>query len=271
MRELNWREITSRDNPHFKALKKLASSARERRKCQQTLLEGMHLLTAYCAAEGRAGQMPQEVIVSARGLQKPEIADWLQAHTDVKTLMLPDALHDELAATETPSGVLACIATPEPESAPLLTVNTLILDGIQDPGNVGTLLRTAAAAGFRQVLLSEDCAAVWSPKVLRSGQGAHFVLDCHEGVDLAVFMTRFQGTTLVTALDGAISLYEAQWETPVAWVLGSEGQGVRPALQQLARQRIKIPMPGQVESLNVGAAAAVCLFETLRRQLRRQL
>jgi TrmH family RNA methyltransferase len=102
---------------------------------------------------------------------------------------------------------------------------------------------------------------------LRAGQGAHFALAIHEDVDLASFMAEYQGTTAVTTLDDATSLYEACWDGPLAWVFGAEGQGVRPELLAAARLRIRIPMPGAVESLNVAAAAAICLFEALRRKL----
>jgi TrmH family RNA methyltransferase len=103
--------------------------------------------------------------------------------------------------------------------------------------------------------------------VLRAGQGAHFALAIHEDADLGAFMADYRGTTAVTCLDDATPLYDASWEGSLAWVFGAEGQGVSPELVAAARLRIKIPMPGAVESLNVAAAAAVCLFEALRRKL----
>ena len=138
---------------------------------------------------------------------------------------------------------------------------------VQDPGNVGAILRTAAAAGVGQALLGPGCAAAWSPKVLRAGQGAHFALAIHEDADLGAFMADYRGTTAVTCLDGATPLYAATWNGPLAWVFGAEGQGVRRELIDAAGLRIRIPMPGAVESLNVGAAAAICLFESVRRRL----
>jgi TrmH family RNA methyltransferase len=116
-------------------------------------------------------------------------------------------------------------------------------------------------------LLGPGCAAAWSPKVLRAGQGAHFVLAIHEDADLGAFMAGYRGTTAATCLDDATPLYEARWEGPLAWIFGAEGQGVRAELLEAARLRVRIPMPGAVESLNVAAAAAVCLFEALRRKL----
>ena len=138
---------------------------------------------------------------------------------------------------------------------------------LTDPSDRGTLLRTAAAAGIGQALLSPGCAAAWSPKVLRAGQGAHFALAIHEECDLLGFMAGFEGTTAVTCLEGATSLYAAKLDGPIAWVFGAEGQGVRTELIEAAGLRVKIPMPGAVESLNVAAAAAVCLFEMVRRRV----
>lgn len=252
--------IQSRDNAFFKQLKKLAESGRERRKAGQTVLDGVHLVEAYEKAFGRLDTL----VVAESALTGGEVADYA-AGRDV--VALADALMRDLGLVDTPSGLLAVAPIPATGGTPDLAVDAILLDGVQDPGNVGTLLRTAAAAGIGQALLSPGCAAAWSPKVLRAGQGAHFALRIHEDVDLEAFALAYAGTLAVTTLEGSVSLYEARWDGPLAWVFGAEGLGVRPALQQLAGLRIRIPMPGAVESLNVGAAAAVCLFEALRRRL----
>ena len=252
--------IQSRDNPFFKGLKRLAESGRERRKTGQTLLDGIHLVTAYEAAHGRV----EHLIVAESALTAGEIADYVAGR---EPIVLADALMRDLGLVETPSGLLALVRTPKSNATVHYQKEAILLDGIQDPGNVGTLLRTAAAAGIKQALLSPGCASAWSPKVLRAGQGAHFSLVIHEEADLPGFMEAYCGTTAVTCLDGATSLYEARWHGPVAWIFGAEGQGVSPALIAAARLKIKIPMPGAVESLNVAAAAAICLFETVRRKL----
>ena len=252
--------IQSRDNPFFKSLKRLAESGRERRKTGRTLLDGVHLVAAYEQACGPV----ETLIVGESARAGGEIATYVAGR---ETIVLADALLRDLGLVDTPSGLLAVAAMPTATVAVDPGTEADLLDGVQDPGNVGTLLRTAAAAGFRQALLSPGCASAWSPKVLRAGQGAHFALAIHEDVDLAAFMADYRGTTAVTCLDGATSLYEARWEGPLAWVFGAEGQGVRPELIGEARLKIRIPMPGAVESLNVGAAAAVCLFEAVRRRL----
>lgn len=253
------KQIQSRDNAFFKALKRMAESGRERRKTGKTLLDGVHLVEAYEAAFGRVDSL----IVAESALTGGEIATFA-AGRDV--VLLADALMRDLGLVETPSGLLAVVDTPKAKAAVDLDNEAILLDGVQDPGNLGTLLRTAAAAGIKQALLSPGCAAAWSPKVLRAGQGAHFVLSIHEEADLAGFMTDYRGTTAVTCLDGSTSLYDADWQGPLAWVFGAEGLGVSPALIAAARLRIRIPMPGAVESLNVAAAAAICLFEALRRK-----
>jgi len=252
--------IQSRDNPFYKSLKRLAESGRERRKSGLTLLDGVHLVEAYEAFHGTV-----ETLIVGQGAQATsEIASYVAGRDHV---VLADALLRELGLVDTPSGLLAVAAMPSAKATIHLDQDAVLLDGVQDPGNVGTLLRTAAAAGLQQVLLSSGCASAWSPKVLRAGQGAQFVLAIHEDVDLAAFMADYAGMTAVTCLEGATSLFEAQWRGPLAWVFGAEGLGVRPELIEAARLKVKIPMPGAVESLNVGAAAAVCLFEALRRKL----
>lgn len=252
--------IQSRDNAFFKQLKRLAESGRERRKSGRTLLDGVHLVEAYEAVHG-----PAETLIAAEAaLAGGEIAAFV-AGRDI--VVLSDALMRDLGLVDTPSGLLAVVAIPAGPAVADAGADAVLLDGVQDPGNVGTLLRTAAAAGIKQVLLSPGCAAAWSPKVLRAGQGAHFVLAIQEDVDLAAFIAGYRGTVAVTCLEQSTSLYDARWQGPLAWVFGAEGQGVRRELSDLAGLRIRIPMPGAVESLNVGAAAAICLFEAVRRKL----
>lgn len=251
--------IQSRDNPFFKQLKRLSESGRERRKAGLTILDGVHLVESYEQAIGPVDTL----VVSESALQVGEIARFVEGRDGV---VLSDALLREIAPVETPSGLLAVAAIPSATAAVHGQKDAILLDGVQDPGNVGTLLRTAAAAGITQAVLSSGCASAWSPKVLRAGQGAHFFLAIHESADLSEFISAYEGITAVTCLDGASSLYDTVWDRPVAWIFGAEGQGVRRKLIDAADLRIKIPMPGAVESLNVGAAAAVCLFEAVRRK-----
>jgi TrmH family RNA methyltransferase len=257
--------ILSRENPAFKAWKKLAQSERERKKQGKILIEGAHLVESWRVAHG----MPRCLLASKNGMARAEITGWLAAgeRQGVECVVLAEALFAELADTKTPGGLLAVVELPPAATLPALDADSLLLDGVQDPGNLGALLRTAAAAGFAQILLSANCASAFSPKALRAGQGAQFQLQTHEAVDLLAFLRAFQGCTLATALQDAESLYTVDLrQKPVAWVFGAEGQGVCPDVLAATQRRVHIPMPGakSVESLNVAAAAAVCLFETLR-------
>ena len=227
------------------------------------LLDGMHLIEAYRRYCGE----PDEVLVGDGSATRPEIARYLETAAAVTTVtVLSDPLFAALATVDTPSGIMAAVALPQPARVLDHDADAVLLDGLQDPGNVGSILRSAAAAGFRQVLLSADCAQVWSPKVLRAAMGAHFQIDLHESADLADFLAAYRGQAVATSLAASRSLYEAELRAAVAWVFGSEGSGVRPSLLAATRQHLRIPMPGGSESLNVAAAAAICLFETVRRR-----
>lgn len=258
------REILSADNAAYRHLKRLCQSSRERRKSGQSVLDGMHLIGAY---QERLGPV-SEVYVSEGALLRPEISQFLALHPELRQTRLAEKLFVDLGLVDSPTGILALIPTPAPTAGvfPDCRADAVLLDGVQDPGNLGSILRSAAAAGFRQVLLSQDCAQAWSPKVLRAGQGAHFQTTILENQDLCAFLASYAGKAAVTVLGARTSLFDADLAGPVAWVFGSEGQGVRPAVQALADTPLAIPMPGGSESLNVAAAAAVCLFETVRQR-----
>lgn len=258
------RQIASRDNAYFKDLRKLCQSGRERRKSGRVVLDGMHLIEAYHQHLGR----PQEVVVSKSGSLRPEISGYLaNGLLESSVAVFEDALFDELASVEAPTGIIAVVEQPRCQHGMDQQADAVLLDGVQDPGNLGSMLRSAAAAGFRQVLLSADCAHAWSPKVLRSGMGAHFLLDIHERCDLPAFLGGYRGQSVSTELNASDSLYTIRFGNPVAWVFGSEGQGVRTHVAEAVTSRVLIPMPGKTESLNVAAAAAICLFETVRQRL----
>jgi TrmH family RNA methyltransferase len=256
------KQIASRDNAHYKALLRLAHSGRERRRSGLTLLDGVHLAQSWEAAHGK----PQEYIVSEAAADKPEIAALLEGHPTVPLTRIANGLFAELSPVETPSGLLTLVESPLAPAQPLDNVDSVLLDGVQDPGNVGSILRSAAAAGVRQVLLGANCAQAWSPRVLRAGMGAHFALAIHEAADLGDFLENFSGTSVVTQLQAGGELFTAPLRPPLAWVFGSEGQGVHADLAARATLRLRIPMPGTAESLNVAAAAAICLFEGVRRR-----
>lgn len=257
---MNEHAVTSRDNPVFKRLKKLADSARARREARMTLLDGEHLLTAYLEAGGRP-----HTVARAASSDAAKLAPVLARCADARRLVLPDALFGALSPVATPSGLLAEAAWLDPPAA-AGTPLAVVLEDIQDPGNLGAMLRTAAAAGATRAVLSSGCHDPWSPKALRGGQGAQFVLPLDTGVDLPAWLAAFEGDSFALALGEADNLYARSLTGPIALVVGNEGAGLSPAVRMAARARIGIPMPGRVESLNAAAALAVAVFEATRQR-----
>lgn len=254
--------LSSRDNPTVKHLHALASTARERRKHGQTLLDGAHLVQVAL----ERGAPLALLVLSESGLAQPELAALVARCAHIEQILLPDALFAHVSPVDSPSGILAVLPLPAAPAEGPLGQTCVLLDGVQDPGNLGTILRTAAAVGVDEVLLTPGCAQAWSPRVLRAGMGAHFGLAIHEGVDAAQRLADFSGLILAADLRDAVDLYDLDLRGPVVWLMGSEGQGLSAPVAALANRKVMIPMPGGMESLNVGVAAAVCLFEQLRQR-----
>lgn len=255
------KHITSQVNPFYKELLKLASSARQRGKAGQTLLDGVHLLAAYVAS----GKQPLHLILTGSALHDAEINALLKELPEVPQTQLNDSLFAGLSELKTVSGVLALIPIPLPEPQPQMGNFSLLLENIQDPGNLGSMLRSAAAAGCDAVILSKGCADAWSPKVLRAAMGGHFVLNLCEQADLPGVTKKFDGTIYAAALGSNTTLYETRLTGKIAIAIGNEGAGLSQSLLKLAKSII-IPMPGKIESLNAAAAAAICLFEAVRQR-----
>ena len=254
--------ISSRENAQFKEWLKLTESARQRRKLGLTLLDGTHLLDAAL----QCGAVPDQVIVTEAGLRDAEVAALLQRLPDTPVVCIGEALFAELSELKTVTGILSLCAIPSPKTAAAHSRFALLLEEIQDPGNLGSMLRSAAAAGCDAVFLSKGCADAWSPKVLRAAMGGHYVLSIHEHADLMAVAAALPGTLYAAALQSEANLYRCDLHMPVAFAVGNEGAGLSDALQAQAMP-VRIPMPGQVESLNAAAAAAICLFEAVRQNL----
>jgi RNA methyltransferase, TrmH family len=193
------------------------------------------------------------------------LAGWCNRLPNALPCVLPNALFKTLTPVETPSGILALIEIPQPDAV-LQGDCMVLLENIQDPGNLGALLRVAAAAGADSVHLSHGCSEAWSPKCLRGGQGAHFQLAIHEQVDLPELVQSFAAPVYAASLGASVPLYDLDLSGRVGFAFGNEGVGLSPQLCAAAQPFI-IPMPGSVESLNVATAAAVCLFERVRQRL----
>ena len=255
--------IASRDNAAYKAMARLVTNASERKKRGLAILDGAHLLAAFLDAGGK----PVEVMASKAGLADPECAALVERSRPAPVTLLADSLFDSLSSVESPTGIIACVEVPAPRPAPADARMVLLLEDIQDPGNVGTLLRSAAAAGADHVLLSPSCAFAWSPKVLRAAMGAHFATNVVERADLAAYLAIFRGASVALAGEAPQSLYDLDLSGPVAVVVGNEGSGISQALQRAARSRARIPMAGGMESLNAAAAGTIALFEASRQRL----
>lgn len=256
------KRISSRENPGFRKLLALHESAAARREQGRALLEGIHLVAACL----EAGGVPETVVVSESAQDNAEVAALLHELDGAETLLLPDRLFERIAQVSAPVGMAAVIAIPVPAPGPAPELGVLLED-IQDPGNVGTILRSAAAAGAQAAWLSRGCADPWSPRVLRAAMGAHFRLALQAGADLAAVARAFRGRVVATVPRDGRSLYECRLTGPLALVLGSEGSGVSASLLAETDEMISIPMAPGAESLNAAAAAAVCLFEVVRQKL----
>ncbi|TCT10064.1 TrmH family RNA methyltransferase [Paralcaligenes ureilyticus] len=254
------KHISSRDNPLYKRLARLGDGKRD----GHTMLEGIHVCQTWVDRYG----MPELALFDGERLaQNAELGALAQALGSRVALSCDSRLMRNLSQVEHGQGVCFLVSVPEPLRPASVAESCLWLDRVQDPGNVGTLLRTAAAAGIHHVYLSEGSAAAWSAKVLRSAQGAHFSLSIYERVDLLAERDKLKVPLIATALAQARSIYTLALPRHCAWLFGHEGQGVQPALLAAADERVFIPQAPGVESLNVAAAAAVCLFEHRRQWL----
>ncbi|HEY0956927.1 MAG TPA: RNA methyltransferase [Roseateles sp.] len=250
--------ITSRDNPALVRLRKLGLDAGGYRKTGSVWIEGDHLLRAAL----QRGWRPALVVLTEGAMQDPVLSALAEAAP--RALVVPAALFKGLSGLESPAQIGAELTLP---ASPAIDANaaSVVLDRLQDAGNVGAILRSAAAFGVRQVLALKGTSALWSPKVLRAGQGAHFGLRLVEGLgadDLAALAVPMIATSSHTEH----VLHRVSLPSPCAWVMGHEGQGVSPALMARCALTVGIPQPGGEESLNVAAAAAICLYESERQR-----
>lgn len=250
-------QISSRDNPLVKELRKLSQDSTAYRKQGRVWLEGDHL----CRAALARGLTPA-IAVFSESFWPLAPAEWTR--TAIKNIVISDALLPEISGLESPARMGFVIDLPaatdlRPDAA------SVILDRVQDAGNVGSILRSAAAFGFGQIIALKGTAALWSPKVLRAGMGAHFALRLLESVEPTV-LAALQVPIVVTSSHHGSFLHQQQLPMPCAWAMGHEGQGVSDDLMARASLKVRIDQPGGEESLNVAAAAAICLYASSLKQ-----
>ena len=251
-------EISARDNPLLMRLRRLNRDGAAYRKIGIVWLEGDHLCRALLAR----GQRPAQALVSDSGWADPALRALAQAAP--KVARTSDALFAAVSTLELPARI-GFVLDHSAATAPQRGVATVVLDRVQDAGNVGSILRSAAAFGVVQVVALKGSVALWSPKVLRAGMGAHFALRLIESAGAALLDT-LGVPLLATGPHAGDALPKAKLPSPCAWVFGHEGQGLDDALLARCAQVVRIPQPGGEESLNVAAAAAVCLYESARRR-----
>lgn len=270
---MNFDLISSKDNALFKELRLLQATGSKGQKARlasgHALLEGIHLIQTWVGDPAL-----KTLFTSELGLQNAEITEAVYSHIeicpDTRVYQVDSSLWDLLSDLVNAPHIAGLLTLPQscltpPQSIATLEGDIVILDRIQDAGNVGSILRTAAAAGFTKVLALSGCAHLWSSKVLRAGMGAHRLLDLYEGWSTSQLLSAVTAPMLAATADAPCDLYSLKEDLlhPVAWVMGSEGQGVSEEILAQAKG-VAIPIDPRVESLNVATAAAVCLFETVR-------
>jgi RNA methyltransferase, TrmH family len=250
--------ISSRDNPLLARLRRLVQDPGAYRRLDSIWLEGDHLCEA-CVARGRR---PVQAVVSETGWGDARLRQL--AGTASHVAIVADALFAQVSGLESPASI-GFVLDPAAEVATIQPgVPTVVLDRLQDAGNVGSILRSAAALGVAQVVALKGTAALWSPKVLRAGMGAHFALQLVEAAQIAD-LDALALPLVATSSHAQRSIADTVLPAPCVWVLGHEGQGIAPELLARCAEVRRIPQPGGEESLNVAAAAAICLYESLRQ------
>ncbi len=253
--------ITSDKNTTVKLVKALLAQARQRKKHGQTVIEGIHLIDAALRSDYPFVQILLAESARNHG-EVQQVLTRLPTYTPILTLS--DTLYESIRSLGTGIDIMAIIKVPEP-CLSMINNDCLILNDVQDSGNVGTLLRTAAAVGIQHILCTSNTAQAWSPKTLRAGMGAQFALTIYEGLSTQDILDQVQVPLLATSSHTDTLIYDHNLSAPVAWIMGHEGQGVCDELMQCATP-IALPQPNGQESLNVAIAGSLCLYETLRQR-----
>lgn len=261
--------IESETNPRVRRWRRLATEPRFVKKEGMTLLEGAHLAECYWKTQKPVARL----ILSDRATEEGRLwADRYRSTRGLDPLVVAECVYRTFSPVEHGVGVMLEVPVPETSMPDRFTSDVLYLDGVQDAGNVGTLIRTAVAAGFSMIVASPKTAGFYTPKVLRAGMGAHFGATLVENCPIETFVQRFDGLVLAADARGGEDLFVATDYTTgsVCWILGAEGPGVSSEALAQTDRRFYIPIAEACESLNVGAAAAVCLFDTKRRRLEKK-
>ncbi|WP_180048726.1 RNA methyltransferase [Acinetobacter sp. YH12144] len=252
--------LESKDNPKIKHLRGLIEQNAYRKKQGQTVLEGTHLVLSWLDSK----RPIKSIFTTEQAINHADF-DRIAEQYQGAVFILSESLYKDISTLGTSIACLAIVDLPSSSEALNFSEDTLILDNIQDPGNVGALLRSAAAAGIEQVVCTKGSASLWSPRVLRAGMGAHFSLNTFENIALEDILTKFKIPVYATSSHQSENLYSKNLRKQCVWILGNEGQGVSEYALQHA-EAVAIPQPGGQESLNVAIAGSICFFEMVRQR-----
>lgn len=261
--------ITSENNELVKRLKRLNQSNRFCKREGLTIAEGIHLAKELVNKK----ELLEAVVVREGTAKNGELGEVLEqllsSNINIRSYEFSPIVYNKICPVEQSVGILCLIRIPE---EPKFSAGTdwVYLDDVQDPGNVGTILRSSLASGVSNLAVSANSAFLWSPKVLRAGMGAHFHMNLFSSLSLRELKRRSSNVCLVADARGGKSLYDTSWgegKERTIWVFGNEGQGVSEDTLELSDKQLIIPLNPAVESLNVAMAASVCLFEQKRRRL----
>lgn len=259
------KKITSAQNPLVKKLVQLSEKQSFRNKQKMTIIEGVHLTAEWLKRFG----VPDFCVISSSSKRSEEVEGIIQKCEELNTeiIELEAKIYSKISPVIEGVGILFVVKIPENQCVDFCE-DVIILDRIQDPGNFGTILRSAVGFGVKQIICSKGTVSAWSPKVLRSGMGAHFKLQILENQDLNEVILKVETPIFATSLQAEKSIYDENFTTKTAWIFGNEGAGVSLELLSKVKNQVIIPQVGQIESLNVAMAATVCLAEQARQRLK---
>lgn len=259
------KKVTSAQNPLVKKLVQLSEKQSFRNKQKMTIIEGAHLTAEWLKCFGA----PDFCVISSSSKRSEEVESIIQKceELNTETIELEAKIYSKISPVIEGVGVLFVVKIPENQSVDFCE-DAIILDRVQDPGNLGTILRSAVGFGVKQIICSKGTVSAWSPKVLRAGMGAHFKLQIFENQDLSKAISKIETPIFATSLQAEKSIYDKNFTTKTAWIFGNEGAGVSLELLSKVKNQVIIPQVGQIESLNVAMAATVCLAEQARQRLK---
>ena len=259
------KKIISAQNPLVKKLVQLSEKQSFRNKQKMTIIEGAHLTAEWLKRFGA----PDFCVISSSSKRSEEVEAIIQKCEELNTeiIELEAKIYSKISPVIEGVGILFVVEIPKNQGVNFCE-DSIILDRIQDPGNLGTILRSAVGFGVKQIICSKGTVSAWSPKVLRAGMGAHFQLEIFENEDLREAIENLKVLTFATSLKAQKTIYDEDFTVNTAWIFGNEGSGVSEEVLAKVKKKVIIPQVGEIESLNVAMAATVCLAEQARQRLK---